>query len=67
MESVVLWIARDKNGSAWGFTEPPRRGEGDGWWGQGLILMTPLADHVPALAAQTWEDEPIRVRLEVVE
>ena len=73
LNTLELWAARDSDKSilpnrVFLFTLNPHRHEG-GWLagtGAGFADATYFAKFLPALAFLRWEDEPIRVRLEVL-
>jgi hypothetical protein len=66
VESVVLWIATDKAGFASAYKSKPSRAI-TCWVGEYVNQLYEERRLLPALAAQTWKDEPIRVRWEVLE
>lgn len=73
LNTLELWAARDSDASTTAncvflFVKKPYRYEGRSWIGgtDGVGGATRLAKFLPALAFLRWEDEPIRVRLEVL-
>lgn len=56
-----MYVARDKNGSLWLYSEKPHREEDSGvWYLGGVNNMQINREEFPQLK---WEDEPIEVKL----
>lgn len=54
-----MYIARDKNGTLWLYSEKPHRGFGV-WFSDSANMMMINSEEFPQLK---WEDEPIEVKL----
>lgn len=55
-----MYIARDKNGSLWLYSEKPHRVILDVWWSESENSMQINSEEFPQLK---WNDEPIEVKL----
>lgn len=55
-----MYVARDKNGSLWLYSEKPHREILDVWWSESGNSMQINSEEFPQLK---WKDEPIEVKL----
>ncbi len=56
-----MYVARDKNGTLWLYSEKPHREDDCGvWFSDTLNIMALNREEFPQLK---WEDEPIEVKL----
>lgn len=56
-----MYVARDKNGTLWLYSEKPWREEDCGlWFSDSTNIMQINSEEFPQLK---WEDEPIEVKL----
>lgn len=56
-----MYVARDRNGSLWLYSEKPHREEeSELWYSDKLNIMALNSEEFPQLK---WEDEPIEVKL----
>ena len=58
---TIMYVARDKDGTLWLYTEKPRREEESGLWFLDINKNMQInSEEFPQLK---WEDEPIEVKL----